>query len=180
MRVSADTLLLGILIGVFMFLGWKLYEVFKADEKEGFAVQGGTTSAGIVMTSCPVDSESFIDSQGRTLCCLGKVADNQCQGQVICSLSESTGGMPTCTQWQLATMRERGATRCPNNMPFYFESADGTKGCTAGPINATGTGPLNDSVKMCKKYSTQEDEKTKQDSCTNAEKIQQFLQTLSK
>jgi hypothetical protein len=180
MRISVSTIASITLILILLFLAIQAFSVFS--EKEGFVDSEEppqqVTSTGIVMTSCPVDSESFIDSYGRTLCCLGKVVENKCQGQIVCSLSESSGGMPTCTEWQLATMKERGTTRCPTSMPFYFESPDGTKGCTAGPINRTGTGPLNDTVKMCKKYSTLDDDRKKLDSCTNAQKIQEFLNTL--
>lgn len=162
-------LLLSILV-YFVVRGFGVLELFanpNPNKKEGF-VSGSGNISDIILTTCPADSTSFINDNGRTICCNGMILDNKCSGKTLCTLSESAEGIPTCNEWYSAWLNERGKERCPASMPNYFEDkSKNVRGCCAGPRNKTGTAPLTPTDKMCKIYTTQKEENEKEDSCTN-------------
>lgn len=99
---------------------------------------------------------------------MGDVTSDQCKGEAICSLSEKVGNLPTCSEWYLNYLRQRGRGRCPRSLPMYFESYDGkVKGCTFGRLNKEGTAPAAPDQKKCIIYQTKQQDEGKVDSCTN-------------
>ncbi len=159
---------IGIVLILVGYKGFETYERFtNPDVKEGFT--SGETELQI--TTCPADSKSFIDNNGRTVCCQGSVENGKCIGNLICTLSEGGKNIPTCNTWYAALLDERGRDRCPTTMPTYFEGGKLGRGCTVGKRNKDGTGPDLSSAKFCKLYTTEKDELLKEDSCTNQKMI---------
>lgn len=133
---------------------------------EGFVANG--SESGMNITMCPVASKSYLDTNGRTVCCMGDVASDKCKGETICSLSEGMASLPTCTKWFESYLREKGRKRCPRMLPMYFESADEkTRGCTNGRLNKDGSGPATLEQPKCMIYPEKKDDEGKIDSCTN-------------
>jgi hypothetical protein len=155
-----------ITIGIVLILvGYKGVEAFaNMNVKEGF--QSGASS-DLQISTCPADSKSFIDMNGRTVCCQGSVENGKCIGNLICTLSEAGKDLPTCNTWYAALLDERGRDRCPASLPTYFEGGKLGRGCTVGKRNKDGTGPDISSAKFCKLYTLEKDELLKEDSCTN-------------
>ena len=171
MKVSVAWIAVGIIVGIILFFtvqGVTLYEQFKnEDSKEGFqGTQGTQGTLDINITTCPADTTSYVDGGGRTVCCDGTVTNGKCSGANICSLSEPIAGLPTCSVWLDAYLENKGARRCPNTMPNYYESGP-KAGCTAGSRNATGTAPASTTTRFCTLYNSQEDAMLKKDSCEN-------------
>jgi hypothetical protein len=99
---------------------------------------------------------------------MGDVTSDKCKGETICSLSEATGNLPTCTLWFETYLLQRGRGRCPRSMPMYFESADGkVKGCTVGRLNKDGSAPATVNQKKCVIYPNKMQDDGQVDSCTN-------------
>jgi hypothetical protein len=140
--------------------------IFKKDSVEPFA---NPYFEDLQLTSCPADTEQYIDEGGRSVCCDGKVVGGKCGGRQVCSLSEGFGGLPTCGEWLGAYLAEKGRDRCPDSMPNYFEnSKTGVKGCTSGDRVRDGTAALSRPAdKQCKLYNGKDDDMIKMDSCTN-------------
>ena len=140
---------------------------------EGF--QDGLES-GMNITMCPANSKSYLDVYGKTVCCMGEVSSDTCKGETICSLSEGSSGLPTCTTWYESYLREKGRNRCPRSLPMYFESADGkTRGCTAGRLNKNGSFPATPEQSKCMIYSLKRNDEGYIDSCTNLKFLEQSV-----
>jgi hypothetical protein len=132
---------------------------------EGFA---DGSESGMNITMCPVASKSYLDMNGRTVCCIGDVASDKCKGETICSLSEGMASLPTCTVWFESYLKEKGHKRCPRTLSRYFESADGkTRGCTNGRLNKDGSGPATLEQPKCMIYPDKTGDEKNEDSCTN-------------
>jgi len=157
-------ILIGGVLLIFLLRAKNIYESFK-EKKEGFTSLQ-THEQDIVLSACPVNTVSFVDDGGRTMCCEEKLVGGKCPIKPICSLSESVAGSPTCGDWYAAVLDKKGAMKCPPSMPNYYESSNGA-GCTAGKRTPSGTGPLNTTDKFCKLYTSETDDITKVDSCTN-------------
>jgi hypothetical protein len=159
-------ILVTVVILYFSWYGITIYESFVNEEKdkevESFV---GTNFNGINITTCPAGSQSFIDKKGITMCCNGESTSDSCNGQILCSLSKSIDGVPTCTEWYSKHLKERGAI-CPASMPNYFQGKK-VKGCTSGKLNTTATAPSSIKSKKCIFYSNRLDDEGKLDSCTN-------------
>jgi len=133
---------------------------------EGFV--GGGSESGMNITMCPVASKSYLDMNGRTVCCIGDVASDKCKGETICSLSEGMASLPTCTVWFESYLKEKGRKRCPRMLPMYFETADEkTRGCTSGRLNKNGNGPATLEQPKCMIYPDKKGDEGQVDSCTN-------------
>jgi hypothetical protein len=168
-----------IIIGIILLLtGFKGYEAFTnysmdGSVKEGF--QSPSVTSELQITTCPADSKSYIDNDGRTVCCQGTVENGKCVGRPICTLSEVGKDLPSCNTWYTALLTERGRDRCPTSMPNYFEGGKMGRGCTQGKRNKDGTGPDIASAKFCKLYTTERDELLKEDSCTNQKMLEEAV-----
>ncbi len=167
-----------ITIGIILLLaGFKGYEAFtnytNSSVKEGF--QSPSPTSELQLTTCPADSKSYIDNDGRTVCCQGSIENGKCVGRPICTLSEVGKDLPTCNTWYAALLEERGRDRCPASMTNYFEGGKMGRGCTAGKRNKDGTAPDLSSAKFCKLYTTEKDELLNEDSCSNQKLLEQTV-----
>lgn len=163
----------------FTVYGYHVYEKFKNPEEvvlEGFVAPNSPSDIGINITTCPAGSKSFLDTNGRTVCCMGDVTSDKCSGEVICSLSESVGNLPTCSKWYESYLHQKGRGRCPRSLPIYFESYDGkVKGCTYGRLNKDATAPASSDQKKCMIYLTKQEDESKEDSCTNMKLLENTI-----
>ena len=172
MKVSVAWLAVFIVILILLFFtvqGCTIYEQFKDVIVEGFE----TTDTGteLQIKTCPADTTFLIDEDGRHVCCDGTVSRGKCVGKTICSLSESTTGLPTCSLWYHAYLENKGSTRCPPSMKRYYENNSkdkkGIAGCTSGNRNKSGTAPDINNTNFCNLYNSESDELLKVDSCSN-------------
>ena len=186
MRLSVSWLgvvLISSLLIYFLWYGKNIYEDFANQDaiaaapeapksvSEGFAVLADNPHLNI--TTCPADSKMFINKQGISACCEGSINSDTCTGNTICSLSESSSGLPTCTEWYEAYLKARGNGKCPGSMPNYYEVVDpsgigGSKGCTAGYLNKDGSGPYSTTDAFCNLYNTKQQNWGHTNSCENA------------
>ena len=137
--------------------------------KEGFASSSATqTDQGLKITTCPAKSNRFINNLGVSMCCDGQVNSGICSANVLCSLSESSKGVPTCSTWYANYLQARGKGKCPPSLPYYFESMDGKRiGCTSGVLSSLGDAPQKASDPKCMIYPTQKLNMARKDSCLN-------------
>jgi hypothetical protein len=174
MKVSIAWIGVFILITFFLYFAWygkTVYEAFTVPVKEGF--EDTPTITGIQITTCPVRSNRYINEMGFTVCCDGQVESGTCNGETICSLSETFKNVPTCSDWYAAYLKERGYGKCSGSTPIYFENPDGTSGCTDGVLTPAGDAPADpDTAATCKIYDTEIDNMGKLDSCLNAKYLE--------
>jgi hypothetical protein len=182
MKVSVAWIGILLIVSVLVYFtvyGYHVWEMFQnpppAEERvleEGF-IGEPPSELGLNITMCPANSKSYLDTSGRTVCCMGDVASDTCKGETICSLSEGMASLPTCTKWFETYLKEKGRGRCPRSMPIYFESADGkVRGCTDGRLNKTGSGAATDTQKKCFLYQTKQQDNNDLQSCTNVKRLE--------
>ena len=170
-----DLSIIGVIIIVvflayFIIYGKFVYEQFQNPPFIPLVSEGFTTN-DIEIRTCPSNnpaekSSVFINSVGHNLCCSGLVESNKCIGDVICSLSEGTQSIPTCTEWYRTYLEEKGALRCPKDLPNYFEKLPNA-GCTSGSRTKDGTAPLTSTQPYCNIYAKKADNESDIDSCFN-------------
>ena len=174
MKVSVAWIGILLIVSVLVYFtvyGYHVWEKFQnppdtAPVLEGFIGDG--SESGMNITMCPVASKSYLDTNGRTVCCIGDVASDKCKGETICSLSEGMASLPTCTVWFESYLKEKGRKRCPRMLPMYFETADEkTRGCTSGRLNKNGSGPATLEQPKCMIYPDKKGDEGQVDSCTN-------------
>lgn len=157
-------------------------------EKEGFADLANNPNAvdpedmldtsgipskqsDISITSCPTGSTAYVTRDGNTNCCEGDVANNTCNGNIMCSLSPSVeGGLQSCSDWITLEWATRSVRFCTDNMPYYFGNlarTPGLEGCSASLTVEDGSAPQDPSKPKCKIYGTLSDELSNVDSCYN-------------
>lgn len=177
MKVKITTIGAILIVGVLLFFAVYGYSLLPSTEKgvkEGFVDTTPLNTLGISISTCPVKSVSFVNNNGDTLCCEGTVSNGQCVGRELCTLSSTSSGYPTCSEWYASYLQEKGQGRCPATMPNYFEG-ETNKGCTDGQLNAQGTGPLNTRARQCKLYATMADANEKLDSCANVKYLDEAV-----
>ena len=159
-------LILGVALFILIVQGKKVYEAFNDVEvEEGFA---NALTNDIILTTCPAKTKSFVDNLGNTVCCDGDVENGKCKGKLVCSITDSKSGMPTCGLWYASYLEQKGKDICAPSMPNYFENPKtGARGCAAGKRKKDGSAPLNSTIKFCKLYKTEKEERLKMDSCKN-------------
>lgn len=170
MKVKITTIGAILVLGVLLFFavyGYSLWPSTKESVKEGFVETRPLNTLGISISTCPVKSTSFVNTNGDTLCCEGTVSNGQCIGRELCTLSTSASGYPTCSEWYASYLQNKGQGRCPATMPNYFELNETNKGCTDGQLNARGTAPANARARRCTLYASMADANEKLDSCAN-------------
>jgi len=175
MEVSIIGIILILLfLAYFIIYGKHVYEQFQNPPFIPLAEGFESSTNDLEITTCPsLDSPAsvFINSVGQNLCCNGMVESNKCMGDVICSLSEGTGTIPTCTEWYKTYLEEKGTLRCPADLPNYFENRSGDSGCTSGPRTKDGTAPLTSTQPYCNIYAKQADNESDVDSCYNKKRL---------
>ena len=148
-------------------------------ENEGFAdaPTSGTKDSrgkqiGISITKCPTGSVSYITSAGNTNCCEGDLVNNVCNGNDMCSLSQSIpGGLQSCGEWITKEWAIRSKKFCAPSLPYYFGSlarTPGTEGCSESLSTSDGSAPENTMQPKCRIYGNMTDELANTDSCFNA------------
>jgi len=177
MKVSLSWLgvfLISCVIIYFLVDAFHVYEAFTEKVpklpivREGFVNTANSSNSAneFTLTSCPAESEEFIHHRtGKTLCCNAKgLMNGKCSTKPICSLSEASEGIPTCSEWYLAYLEQKGANRCPPSMPFYFEK-DGVRGCSSSTTKGA-------TAKKCTLYNTLKEEQRNENSCTNVKLLE--------
>lgn len=180
MRVSLNWIFLLLIITILFYFGSRGFHILESytnpEIKEGFTISPSSIDTnGISITTCPHSLTKYVNNNSKSMCCDGVVENGVCLGTDKCTLSETDSGMPSCSAWLANELRVKGETRCPPSMPNYFEDlSDPNKprGCTAGRLNATGTGPQDRSVKFCRRYAKESDEMMNNDSCTNQKMLE--------
>ena len=177
MRVNISITWLGVILvlGAIVILtlrGVSVYKIITQEIiKEGFVESEDSSDLNI--TSCPVDTISFND-MGKTLCCDGDIVGGKCNGSIACSLSGSSGGQPSCSEWLAAKLEIKGKDFCTPSMPHYYEdSKTGIRGCTGGKRTKDGTAPLSKTDKYCVLYKTQDEDMLTPDSCINQKMLEE-------
>lgn len=175
MRLSLSwvvLLLFGIIFLILAVQGKKVYEAFQDKPPEGFT---STQTDDIILTSCPANTNIFVDDAGNSVCCDGIVENGKCVGKEVCSISKEQTKYPTCGRYWAAILEERGRDRCPVSMPNYFENmTNNEKGCTQGRRTRDGSAALP-GEKFCKLYNSKKDEEEKIDSCSNQEMLEKAV-----
>ena len=195
MKVNLGWIGLIIILAFFLYFTWygkNVYDVLTRPESksEGFAMNYNAN--GITLTSCPTGTNQYVNDTGYTMCCDGQVDSGWCNGEDVCSLSEGTSDLPTCSQWRAAYLKDKGRVRCPASMPNYFERKSAS-GCTNQQLNADGSWPLNDPdpnyskgiegfsnpttppKTKCMSYDNKKDQLGKLDSCENIKHLEETL-----
>jgi len=193
MKVNLGWIGLVIILAFFLYFVWygkNVYEVLTRPDSnsEGFAMNYNAN--GITLTSCPTGTNQYVNDTGYTMCCDGQVDSGWCNGEDVCSLSEGTSDLPTCSQWRAAYLKDKGRVRCPASMPNYFERKTAS-GCTNQQLNADGSWPLNDPdpnyskgmegfsnsitppKTKCILYNNRKDQLGKIDSCENIKHLEE-------
>ena len=176
MRLSLSWLivfLLFVYIVFFFSYGWKVYESFHTTTIEGFQ-----STTDISLTSCP-PSEIDESIPMKALNAAG-TTQTWCYDSDVkkCSLSVSRSDPSSCSQYYLALLNSKAATRCPATMPNYFQNINysnnvdkSLRGCTKGLRTADGKSPASGDSR-CTIYTSQKDDLEKLDSCTNIKRLQ--------
>lgn len=171
MRVSLawiGIVLLTTVLVLFAVQAYMLYveEPTKPEDDEGFQ-DARPESNDIHLTACPAETTSYIDNNGMNLCCKTALVNGTCPGgQLACTLSEGSAAIPTCSAYVAAVLDEKGKERCPGSRPRYYENGL-IRGCTAGRRTPDGKGPATSTDPQCMLYSSEKDDLSKLDSCTN-------------
>lgn len=118
--------------------------------------------------TCPAGSKYFIDKQGNSYCCEGTVRGLKCDGDIVCTMSPTKGGVQSCATLEFALANDMAAKVCPPSMPNYFRNfTTGYEGCTESAITTSRDGPTNESAPKCVIYKAGDQNQIKTDSCVN-------------
>ena len=115
--------------------------------REGFDLGPSTE-----LSTCPLQSKSYLDRNGDTLCCTGSLSPEGDCAKPLCALAKRSD-MPSCKAMLDAANQTTGANVCPPSLPNYYTDGTGTTGCTDGPLNNERTAPSSMFSKTCKIYS---------------------------
>ncbi len=126
-------------------------------------------------TFCPPGSKYFIDRRGDSLCCEGTIERRRCKGRLICTLSKSSGKIPSCSDIHDQMRSQLGASFCPPSMPNFFASeATGKKGCTSSEITTVGDGPIHTSAPKCEISGNTNTDLISETSCLNQKRLEEM------
>ena len=174
MRLNLAWLGLLLITSIFVYFTWHGYKILATPLAIDKSDEGFANAQGIQITTCPAKSTMFINSAGLSLCCNGQVESDVCLGEAICSLSESSKNIPTCSDWYAAYLREKGAGKCPASLPNYFETMDESKrGCTSGTLSRLGDSPADTNAPKCTIYPNKQENLAKKDSCLNIKYLEE-------
>ena len=174
MRLNLAWLGLLLITSVFVYFTWYGYKILTTPLTIDKSDEGFANAQGIQITTCPAKSTMYINSAVLSICCNGQVESDFCSGEAICSLSESSKNIPTCSDWYAAYLREKGAGKCPASLPNYFETMDESKkGCTSGTLSRLGDSPADTNAPKCIIYPNKQENLAKKDSCLNTKYLQE-------
>jgi hypothetical protein len=143
------------------------YFLWQPTSQEGFQTKPYSVN-DLDINTCPTFTTEIQTAKGSTDCCQGDMVDGKCNGNTFCTKSPAYLGVPNCIDAWRDYFRKKGNDICPSTMPNYYEDITNTskqKGCSAGPILADGKMPSDTTAKQCKIYASEEDNRTKLDSC---------------
>lgn len=126
--------------------------------------------------SCPSGYKSYHLTNGNTACCKGEIIANECMSDDVCLLNgKGTNGMQKCTDVVTGEYESKAVEQCPPSMSSYFEDATKkVKGCTAGPLNTSLTGPQQKNQPVCTIYDTMDMNLKSLNSCWNQKEMDEF------
>jgi hypothetical protein len=165
--MASKNILLTVLIPVTVALLVGCYFMYREESVEGFQTQRYTVN-DLDINLCPSFATEIQTSKGSTDCCQGDMVDGKCNGTTFCTKSPAYPGVKACVDKWREYFKEKGDTLCPTTMPNYFEDVmkkGAVKGCSAGPIVVDGSLPKDGSARQCKVYDSEQENKTKADSC---------------
>lgn len=125
--------------------------------------EGFDTPKKPILASCPKDSYVFITKAGDMDCCANEPEGSTCSS-VRCTLSPEHDSIKSCISLLQARFKDSESRFCTESKPSYFETQT-TSGCFRGDRLPNGS-PAAGATDMCYFYDNQEDNYSKQDSCT--------------
>ena len=148
-------------------------------KQDTFLTKEGFFNSPIRITTCPLGTITYINSNGDTNCCDGDISGKRCNGTIACSLSPNPpGDLLSCPDWIRKEWRARSAKFCSKSMPYYFGSMDrlhdSLEGCSASPNIPDGSKPRDALLPRCKIYSKSKDDYGKADSCFNIKALDEM------
>jgi hypothetical protein len=155
--MSTLLLLLGLIIIV---IGVLVYQ------KMTLKAEGFTDTTATQLSFCPVNTTAYLNLDGDTECCDGRVTMNECMGTPICAIS-TTSSLPPCSEIQATYYKIQANDKCPPSMPLYYEGIGGGSGC-ASMLNDTKNGPVNNGTPQCTIYKDMPTNYSDSTSCYNA------------
>jgi hypothetical protein len=156
----------GILIGI-VLISIVYLLMRKPSKEEGFQNPQYTTKS-LEINMCPTFATEIQTAKGNTDCCQGDMVDGKCNGKTFCTKSPAYPGVSNCVDAWRKHFEKKGVELCPATMRNYYEDVSnprGVKGCSAGPISKDGKQPTNRSMKQCRIYASEADNRNKRDSC---------------
>jgi hypothetical protein len=174
-----------LLIGLYVSLRrWFIQENFRLerDTLEAFSAQQNAAReaqpdlpGSIRIYRCPANTKYFIDKNGNSFCCNGTVRGLKCDGDVVCTMSPSKGGVESCAAIEQRIQAGTSERVCPSSMPNYFENfTTGYKGCTSSELTASLDAPTNEAAPKCRIYATDAENNNKVDSCANIREMEKM------
>lgn len=167
--LGKQTLFLGILIlvaaGIYIYM---LNSIKDKKIKEGFAET--IDDSDIQISMCPQGSTALQTGKGDTDCCDGDVVDFKCRKNLICTLSPTHDGIPSCVEYLKKYLREKAVVECPAKFPRYWEDKKtNKKGCIVGKRLPDGSGPKDTPTfeNSCKGFTSEREGKVTYGSCYN-------------
>lgn len=130
------------------------------------------------INTCPTYTTEIQTAKGNTDCCQGDMVDGKCNGTTFCTKSPAYAGISSCVDKWREYFKDKGLKTCPPTMPNYFEDVtneQAPKGCSAGAIEPNGSLPKPGTAAQCRIYASENDNKTKADSCY-VEKMRALVQ----
>ena len=137
------TILVILVILILIICGVLAYQ--KMNLAEGFELGDNTE-----LSTCPLQSISYLDRHGNTLCCETSLSpEGDCE-KPLCALGKRKD-MPSCKA-MLDEANKKAANICPPSLPNYYTDGKAVTGCTDGALNNERTAPISSFSKTCKVY----------------------------
>jgi len=137
------TILVILVILILIICGVLAYQ--KMNLAEGFDLGANTE-----LSTCPLQSISYLDRNGDTLCCETSLSPEGECGKPLCALAKRRD-MPSCKA-MLDEANQKAASICPPSLPNYYTDGKAVTGCTDGALNNERTAPISSFSKTCKVY----------------------------
>lgn len=140
--------------------------------------EGFTDSAATQLSFCPVNTTAYLNLDGDTECCDGRVTMNECMGTPICAIS-TTSSLPPCSEIQATYYKIQANDKCPPSMPKYYEGVGGNSGC-ATILNTNKNAPANNGTPQCTIYKDMSTNYSNATSCYNQMNLEKISNRANK
>ena len=167
MALAPNLSIVGLVLLTLFLLGVSAVLLRQEGFQEGFQMKSYSTE-DLEINTCPNYASEVQTARGSTDCCQGDLIDGKCNGSTFCTKSPAYEGVPTCMEAWRTYFTKKGTDLCPSTMRNYFEDVtDPTKekGCSVSGISLDGKQPMDGTLKKCKVYSSESDNRSKIDSC---------------